>query len=123
MVYYGTEVGLSQRQAVGRLEEARLPMPREEEYDRDLLHFYRRLIALRRQSSAVWSLPRQTLLVDDARGLYAYRCGAWTVYLNNSDQPVDLACAETESMLATDAAAALQAHQLRLPPFAGIVLK
>ncbi len=26
IVYYGTEVGLSQRQAVGRLEEARLPM-------------------------------------------------------------------------------------------------
>ncbi len=123
VVYYGTEVGLSQRQAVGRLEEARLPMPREEEYDRDLLHFYRRLMALRRHASAVWSLPRQTLLVDDARGLYAYRCGAWTVYLNNSDQPVDLACAETESMLATDADAVLQAHQLRLPPFAGAVLK
>ena len=30
VVYYGTEVGLSQRQAVGRLEEARLPMPGEE---------------------------------------------------------------------------------------------
>ena len=123
VVYNGTEVGLSQRQAVGRLEEARLPMPREEEVDQDLLQFYRRLIALRRQSSAVWSLPRQTLLVDDARGLVAYRCGAWAVYLNNSDRPVELACAETELMFATNAAATLQAHQLRLPPFAGAVLK
>ena len=123
IVYYGTEVGLSQRQAVGRLEEARLPMPPEEEIDRDLLQFYRGLIALRRQSSAVWSLPRQTVLVDDARGLYAYRYGAWTVYLNNSDQPVDLPCTETELMFATDADVTLHDHQLRLPPFAGAVLK
>ena len=62
IVYYGTEVGLSQRQAVGRLEEARLPMLWDEQQDRDLLDFYQRLIHLRRQTSATWS----TATHDDA---------------------------------------------------------
>ena len=107
IVYYGTEVGLSQRQAVGRLEEARLPMLWDEAQDQDLLDFYRRLIALRRQTRAAWSLPRATLLVDDERGLYAVRCGAYTVALNNRDREAVIDCGATELILGTDAHAAL----------------
>jgi glycosidase len=121
IVYYGTEVGLSQRQAVGRLEEARLPMLWDTAQDHALLNFYRDLIALRRQTTDVWSLPRATVLVDDARGLYVYRCGAYIVYLNNSGAPVTVECQTAEPVLTTDAAVALHAHQLHLPPFAGAV--
>jgi cyclomaltodextrinase / maltogenic alpha-amylase / neopullulanase len=121
IVYYGTEVGVTQRQAVGRLEEARLPMPWGDQQDRALLAFYRDLIALRRQTTEVWSLPRETVHVDDVHGLYAYRCGAYTVYLNNSAAPVTAVCQPGELVLTTDAAAALRSGELRLPPFAGAV--
>ena len=106
IIYYGTEVGLSQRQGVGRLEEARLPMLWGDDQDRVVLNFYRDLIALRRQTTDVWSLPRETVLIDDARGLYAYRCGAHTVYLNNS-------AASTSSQPVTTQNSCLQRRPLR----------
>jgi cyclomaltodextrinase / maltogenic alpha-amylase / neopullulanase len=123
IVYYGTEVGLSQRRPVGRLEEARLPMLWGDRQDHDLLAFYRELIAWRRQTTEVWSLPRETVLVDDARSFYVYRCGDYTVYLNNSAAPVTVKCQPAELVLATDAAAALHSNELRLPPFAGAVCR
>lgn len=81
IVYYGTEVGLSQRRALGPLEEARLPMPWGEGQDEDLLAFYRGLISLRAQLKPWRHLPR-TALCDDGAGLYAYRIGTAVVCLN-----------------------------------------
>ncbi len=123
IVYYGTEVGVSQRQAVGRLEEARLPMLWNEQQDHALLAFYRDLIALRRQTTEVWLQPRKTVLVDDAGGIYAYRCGDYTVYLNNGAGPVAIECQHAELVLTTDATAALNSSELRLPAFAGAVCR
>ena len=125
IVYYGTEVGLSQLQAVGRLEEARLPMRWDEQQDATLLAFYQRLIALRRQTSGVWSMPRETVLVDDTRGIYVYRCGAYFVALNNTDEAnhITLATGQKATLLvATEKAVTLRLdNQLDLPPFAGAV--
>ncbi|NTU65369.1 MAG: alpha-amylase, partial [Chloroflexi bacterium] len=123
IVYYGTEVGLSQRQAVGRLEEARLPMLWGDQQDHALLKFYRALIALRRQTTEVWSQSRETVLIDDARKVYAYRCGAYTVYLNNSAAAATIACQSTGLVLTTDAAATLISSELQLPPFGGAVIR
>jgi glycosidase len=123
IVYYGTEVGLSQRQAVGRLEEARLPMLWGDQQDQALLTFYRDLMALRRQTTEVWSLPRETILIDDARGLYAYRCGAYTVYLNNSAAPAHIEGQSGKLVLTTDAAATLDLTKLHLPPCGGAVVR
>jgi cyclomaltodextrinase / maltogenic alpha-amylase / neopullulanase len=123
IIYYGTEVGLSQRQGVGRLEEARLPMLWGDDQDRAVLNFYRDLIALRRQTTDVWSLPRETVLIDDARGLYAYRCGVHTVYLNNSAASISLTCHDAELVLATETDTTLNAAELQLPPFGGAVLR
>ena len=116
ILYYGTEVGLSQRQGLGRLEEARLPMLWDEQQDRDLLDFYRRLIQLRRQTSGTWSGPRTTVVVDDEQGLYAYRCGAYLVALNNQDRDAAVACPATELILSTDPGVDLLPDLLRLPP-------
>jgi hypothetical protein len=88
-----------------------------------LLTFYRDLMALRRQTSEVWSLPRETVLIDDARGLYAYRCGAYTVYLNNSAAPARIAGQSGKLVLATDAAATLDLTKLHLPPCGGVVVR
>jgi glycosidase len=84
IIYYGTEVGLSQIQEVGRLEESRLPMLWDDQQDRDLLQFYQKLIALRRQNCQTWKLPHQALLLDDLQGIYAYKQGHLLIILNNS---------------------------------------
>lgn len=71
MVYYGTEVGLSQdrgtrdrRGGFGRLEEARLPMRWDETQDAYMLDYYQHLIFLRKQEEALrsgdWGLVQVT---------------------------------------------------------------
>ncbi|MFZ6019608.1 MAG: alpha-amylase family glycosyl hydrolase, partial [Chloroflexota bacterium] len=67
VIYYGTEVGLSQQRDVrqngrGVPEESRLPMLWGEEQDKNLLKFYGQLIRLRKQFTA---LRRGTCKVQD----------------------------------------------------------
>jgi hypothetical protein len=104
-----------------------------EAQDHDLRSFYQRLIRLRRQTSVVWTLPRQTILADDLRGVYIYRCGDYIIALNNSKDANLIVLPEGKSLpedkkieviLATDEGIApLTTHQLDLPPFAGILCK
>lgn len=73
IVYYGTEVGLSQTQGRGEgrgLEMSRLPMVWGVEQDSDLLAWYRRLIGARRAHPAIWHGERQTLFVDATAWCY-----------------------------------------------------
>jgi len=78
IVYYGTEVGLSQhrdmRQPDGRhhMAEARLPMVWGDDQDADLLAYYRWLIHFRRQHPVLWHGLRRTVHLDVANGTYAY---------------------------------------------------
>jgi glycosidase len=78
IVYYGTEVGLSQERDIvsptGRHEmaEARLPMTWGDAQDEDLLDYYRWLIHFRRQHPVLWRGDRRTVHLDDAAGTYAY---------------------------------------------------
>ena len=116
IVYYGTEVGLSQNrdmiQPDGRhlMAEARLPMVWGAGQDADLLQYYRWLIHLRRQHPALWRGARRTVHLDAAQGTYAYtRTGEGqrvTVCLNLSDdrRTVDTA-----------------GHRFRLEPWSGDV--
>lgn len=77
IVYYGTEVGLSQRAAIhaphsAGMAEARAPMPWDNTQDADLHQFYRWLIRFRRVHPALWRGLRRTLHLDEAAGTYAY---------------------------------------------------
>ena len=77
IVYYGTEVGLSQERDIVQgqrhvLEEARQPMRWGTAQDADLRRFYRDLIQLRRAHPALWRGDRRTVYLDDAAGVYAY---------------------------------------------------
>lgn len=78
IVYYGTEVGLSQLQDIahpnGRhiMEESRLPMLWGAEQDHQLHAYYRQLIHFRRQHPALWHGRRDTVWVDVPAGTYAY---------------------------------------------------
>ncbi len=88
IIYYGTEVGLSQLREVGRLEESRLPMLWGEEQDRDLFSFYQQLIAWRRENNYLWrqSTQPKPLIIYDQQGVYVYGCGNYAIALNNSPQ-------------------------------------
>lgn len=73
IIYYGTEIGLSQSQDVseGGHEAARLPMPWDNQ-DKELLAFYQALIRARHSHPSMRGGERHALVVDD--GLYAYLC-------------------------------------------------
>lgn len=79
IVYYGTEVGLSQNQdmvypdGTHDMAEARLPMVWGAGQDQDLHQFYRQLIHFRRQHPVLWHGKRETIYLDNQAGLYAYR--------------------------------------------------
>lgn len=100
VVYYGTEVGLSQerdiRQADGRavMEECRLPMVWGEEQNKELHDFYRQLIHFRRAHPVLWRGKRQTVYLDERAGIYAYTRSndqeTLLILLNLNEQPHDL---------------------------------
>ena len=72
IIYNGTEVGVSQRNPLGRFEEARLPMLWGDGQDKDLLTYFRRLGALRKQFPVLTSGGREVLHLNVQQGTYAY---------------------------------------------------
>ena len=79
IVYYGTEVGLSQTRDIvqeegHKMEEARAPMLWGAAQDDDLHAFYRRLIHFRRQHPTLWQGVRRTVHLNEAAGTWAYTC-------------------------------------------------
>lgn len=74
IIYYGTEVGLSQPYGRGEgrgLEGGRMPMAWGSEQDAELLGWYRHLLALREAHPAIWAGERRTLYADE--GVWAYQ--------------------------------------------------
>jgi glycosidase len=134
IVYYGTEVGLSQARDVryadgsGHPEESRLPMLWGAAQDQDLLDFYRRLVAARRASPRLWRGRRSTLAADDRTGVYVYSCADGEreaiVALNHGGDPqrVRLPGSAYTLAVATDDAVAFDADMLALPPRGGALL-
>jgi len=129
ILYYGTEVGLSQRQACGRLEEARLPMPWGEEQDRDLLTFFQSLIAFRRSQPQLLTQTLTPWLIDEERDLLGLRCGDLALIVHNADAGIELTLPEgwapAALLLQTEPLPALDPDAGRLPlgPWAGLVLQ
>lgn len=77
IIYYGTEVGLSQQRSIKDPtsrdgdRQARLPMLWDADADRELLAFFRDLVALRRERTELRSGPRETLAADATSLAYA----------------------------------------------------
>ncbi|MGH2561231.1 MAG: alpha-amylase family glycosyl hydrolase, partial [Thermomicrobiales bacterium] len=132
IIYYGTEVGLSQRHDLEypdgsrRMEESRTPMPWGDDQDQDLLDFYRVLIAVRRRHPSLWRGER-TALVADEDGLYVVRIedGGLSAIVGLNRTPgvrrVDLA-AGFDPVVVTDDDVRPDAGGLTLPPFSGALL-
>ena len=126
IIYYGTEVGLSQKRAVGRLEEARLPMLWGADQDPELLSFYRRLILLRAKIKPWQHLP-QTCACDDRAGLYIYRVGTAVVFVNRGSD-VELVFTSKSKVTAIfqstrDPEWQPDRQTVRLPSWSGVVLE
>ena len=136
VIYYGTEVGLSQPADVmqhGRAihEEARQAMLWGDDQNRELLEYYRRLIQLRKSESALVHGKRETVLATEE--ILAYRRvdekGSILCVMNISEKPsgFELEIAESNPLLMTRSECRIQAEggrkRFTLPPFSGMILK
>jgi glycosidase len=132
IVYYGTEVGLSQDRDVrspdgsGHPEESRLPMLWGQDQDAGLLAFYRELVRFRRASPWLWRGRRETTVADDASGVYAVaisdgvRRMAVVLHLGEGDVTVERSLVEAERMaLATDEGVGVVGTEIHLGPWSG----
>ncbi len=81
IVYYGTEVGLSQQRPLGRLEESRLPMPPRDQWNLELRQYYCELIQLRRQVVPYLHSPKLRWL-DDGAGAAQWQIGDFDLLVN-----------------------------------------
>jgi cyclomaltodextrinase / maltogenic alpha-amylase / neopullulanase len=136
VIYYGTEVGLSQPRDVmqnGRAihEEARMPMLWGDDQDKDLLEFYQKLCAIRKNNSALTHGSRETIFVTKEVLVYRRMHGESRVIcaMNISNQGVDfeLDAPESNLLLGTHSDCTIQAEggrkRISLPPFSGVILK
>ena len=128
ILYYGTEVGLSQNADVVQSDgwhhhgHARLPMLWGEAQDRTLYAFFQRLIHLRGEGgNAWWTSPIVPVVVDDALGVYAYARGPYVVVLNTRGEGVNVPLKVGRVLLTTDSRADIRPDGIHLPPYGGIV--
>ncbi len=136
VIYYGTEVGLSQERDMRQggwaiHEEARLPMLWGQQQDEELLGFYRELCALRQREPALRRGTRQTVLAEGKTLAYrrAEAGESLVSVFNLSEQAMEviLNIAERALVFATSAECTARAEaggvSLSLPPLGGVVLK
>jgi len=131
IIYYGTEVGLSQFHDLQypdgsrKSEESRTPMPWGEAQDRDLLDFYRRLIRMRRSDPAIPDAHVESLPTP-APGLLILRIGAVrTVLINRTENATTWEGAPVDARVAftTGDDARLSSGAVALPPMSGCLLR
>lgn len=137
MIYYGTEVGLSQergtrdrRGGFGRLEEARLPMPWDESRDEGLLAYYRQLAALRLQEESLrrgnWALESATPEVFAYRRTSGTDCLLVDINLSSTVQDFSIPSEFDRLIFSTErghSAISISGGSLQLPPRSGAVLR
>jgi len=136
VIYYGTEVGLSQPRDMmqnGRAihEEGRMPMLWGNDQDHDLLEFYRTLIALRKRESALTEGERETVFVDE-RVLAYHRTSQGSSLLcvmNISAHPsqIELDIPESNLQMSTSPECRIEIEggkkRFILPAFGGVVIQ
>jgi len=132
VIYYGDEIGMEG----GKDPDCRRAFPWDDSrWNHDLRRFVRHLIALRRATPALRSPSYQRVLVDDARGVYAYRRGeggeSLLVAVNNSDSEQRVSLTPTEWSGGSDAVDLLSGEKMAgnegeveipLPPLSGRIV-
>jgi glycosidase len=136
VIYYGTEVGLSQYNDVmqnGRAihEETRLPMLWGEDQNMDLLEFYRKLIMVRKGESALTHGTRETIFANEDILAYRRTDGANSILcvmnVSEKESELELDIEESTLLLGTSSDCRIQVQggkkRILLPAFSGLILK
>jgi len=130
VIYYGTEVGLSQRHDLEypdgsrRMEESRAPMPWGAEQDRELRSFYRALVHWRKSQGIFATSPM--LVHAGEGGLLVFRVGVWFVVINRSEDEIAIDFerhGEVWLALGTEFDVQLHGSALQLPSMSGAILR
>ncbi|MFT3895250.1 MAG: alpha-amylase family glycosyl hydrolase [Anaerolineales bacterium] len=136
VIYYGTEVGLSQPRDVmqnGRAihEETRMPMLWGNDQNKELFEFYRALIRIRKNEAALRCGTRENIFATDTVLAYRRIDGKNSIVcvMNISDHAseVELELTESTPLLSTGSDCRIQASgskkRIFLPPHSGMILK
>jgi glycosidase len=136
VIYYGSEVGLSQPNDVmqnGRAihEETRMPMLWGKDQNKELFEFHRQLIQIRKSESALRHGKRKTIPATEE--VLAYRrvdgSGSILCALNVSEKTaeLELEAAESSLLLGTNPECRIQVEgrkkRVFLPPLGGVLMK
>jgi glycosidase len=130
VIYYGTEVGLSQWHDLEypdgsrRMEESRTPMPWGTAQDADLRSFYRSLLFWRNRHGVARSMPQHVYAGDG--GLLCFRTGQWFVVVNRDEDAAAIDFREHGEVwlvLGTEFDVQLHGSSLQLPPMSGAILR
>ena len=109
ILYAGTEMGLSQRNAINEtgsqgMSESRQPMPWDDPPYPTLYAYVRDLLHMRCDHPVIWRGERRTVHVDDATQTYAYVCwdadDAILVVFNRSEEAQTIALEDLDVALA-----------------------
>lgn len=134
VIYYGTEVGLSQQQDVrqdgrGVPEEARLPMLWGNDQDLQLLSFYRRLIEVRKKFTALSRGSFKVLECNDALVIverqHEQQTLAAVINLSSASQTHSLTgpwMVQIQTDQNCDVKVQNDATKMILPPLGGVIL-
>jgi glycosidase len=136
VIYYGTEVGLSQYNDVMQKgfaihEETRLPMLWGDDQDKELFEYYKKLVQIRKDESALTHGTRETILATEK--VIAYRRAnednsvVCLMNVSEEESEMELDIPESNILLVTSSGSRIQADgslkRIFLPPFGGIILK
>lgn len=129
VIYYGTEVGLSQQHDLEypdgsrRMEESRMPMLWEKDQDAGLKSFYRSLVFWRRRFHVETGNP--TLVHADDDAMLMFRTGDFIVAVNRSDEARDVdasSLGQAALMLGTEFDLQFDGVVLHLPAMSGAII-
>jgi glycosidase len=133
VIYYGTEVGLSQEvdkdaAGFGGDHHVRADMPWDTAgWDQELLAFYQQLIKLRHEEAGLRHGRRQHLYLDAANQTYAYRCGRLVLAFNLSEDeqiiPLSPEVGVTELLITTGTAPVIKSNSMVIEGNTAIILR
>lgn len=136
VIYYGTEVGLSQHNDVMQNgwaihEETRLPMLWGNDQNKDLLEFYKELIQVRKFESVLRHGTRETIFADEK--VIAYRrmddneSVICVMNVSEVETEMELDIPESKLLFGTSSECKIQDEgilkQIFLPAFGGMIIK
>jgi len=136
VIYYGTEVGLSQHNDVMQNgwaihEETRLPMLWGNDQNKDLFEYYKALIQVRKSESALRHGTRETIFANEKVIAYRRKDGDDSVVcvmnVSEDETELELDIPESNLLFVTSSECRIQVEgslkRIFIPAFGGMIIK